>query len=173
MLAATRQTDGALRPPPAHPCGKRAIALSLVSLSARPVDLEPDPWRFLTTAREGRGTRCRTGPHRPATADRPLRVELRAAALGDARSDAVGIIASLEPDVEMQPVLGRFLRRSPGRSSSRGASRDGGRRDRGATPATSVQPVSHDQNAASLSQSAGSSGRAAIGPVSAYTARSP
>ena len=59
-----------------------------------------------------------------------------------------------------------------GVSSSSGPRSDGCRSERGATPATSVQPVSHDQNSASRSGSALSSGSAAIGPVPAYAARS-
>jgi len=40
----------------------------------------------------------------------PRRVELLAAtALGDARRDTAGIVSGLEPDVEVQPVLGRAL----------------------------------------------------------------
>src|SRR6476659_9991516 len=39
----------------------------------------------------------------------PLRVELAPAALGDAFRDVVGVISSLKPDVEVQPVLGRPL----------------------------------------------------------------
>ena len=127
----------------------------------------------LRTALEARRTRCPTGLCRTATAARPTPgVELAAAALGDARRDVVGIVSGLEPDVEVQPVLGRPLGGWLRAQLEEGTRSDGWRRDRGATPAASVQPVSQDQNSASLSGSAESSGSAAMGPVSAYAARS-
>jgi len=94
------------------------------------------------------------------------------AAFGDARRDVVEVIFGLEPDVEVQPVLGRPLEGRLGAQLEEGPSSDGWRRDRGATLTTSVQPVSQDQNSASLSGSAESSGSAATGPAPAYSARS-
>ncbi len=88
-------------------------------------------------------------------------MEPAATALGDACRDAVGIISSLKPDVEVQPVLGRPLAGWLRAQLKEGPSSDESRRDRGATPAASVQPVSQDQNSASLSGSAESSGSAA------------
>ena len=80
------------------------------------------------------------------------------------RRDGVGVVAGLEPDVEVQPVLGRPLGGRLGAQLEEGTAQRRVAQGPGATPTTSVQPVSQDQNSASRSGSAESSGSAAIGP---------
>lgn len=72
-------------------------------------------------------------------------MKIAAAALGDACRDIVGIVSSVKPDVEVQPVLGVALGAGSGYSSRRGPRSDGWRRDQGGTP-IAVRPVSQDQN---------------------------
>ncbi len=85
--------------------------------------------------------------------------------LDDPRHDGVLVVAGLEPDVEVQPVLGSGrLRGGLGAQLEQHAAARGVAQGGGHGAETACQPDSSAQNAASRAGSALSSGSAAIGP---------